>query len=146
MISFFVPGITRTAGSKSAFKGKDGKINITHASKYSKGWMDSVKWFAMKQTHKMVLLEGPITLKLVFMRDRPRGHYGTGRHAGQLRNSAPFHPISKPDLTKLTRAVEDALTGIVWKDDAQVVKQETSKVYCKPAEKPGVFITISEGI
>lgn len=142
MIHFFVPGTARTAGSKSAYKGKDGKINLTHAGKYSKGWMDSVKWFAMKETHRMALLEGPITLKLVFLRDRPRSHHRTGRNASELKKSAPEYPISKPDLTKLTRAVEDALTGIVWKDDAQVVKQETSKIYCGPREKPGVFITI----
>lgn len=142
MIHFFVPGTARTAGSKSAFKSKDGKVHITHAGKYSKGWMDSVKWFAMQETHRMSLLEGPLTLKLTFLRDRPRSHYRTGQFASELRNSAPTHPISKPDLTKLTRAVEDALTGIVWKDDAQVVKQETSKVYCGPQEKPRVCITI----
>ena len=146
MIRFFVPGTARTAGSKSAFKGKNGKINLTHAGKYSKGWMDCVKWFAMRETHRKAMLEGPVTLKLIFLQTRPKGHYRTGQYASELKDSAPAYPISKPDLTKLTRAVEDALTKIVWGDDAQVVRQETSKVYCGPKEKPGVMITINEGV
>ena len=140
---FFVPGIGRTAGSKSAFKDKNGKVQLTHAGKYSKDWMDSVKWFALKEYGKrQVLLTCPIALKLTFFRQRPQGHYGTGRNIGQLKASAPRYPTPKPDLTKLTRAVEDAITGIVWKDDSQVVKQETEKLYCGPEDKIGVCITI----
>jgi len=35
------------------------------------------------------------------------------------------------------------LTGIIWKDDSQVVKQDTKKVYCGPEDKVGVYITIA---
>ena len=35
-------------------------------------------------------------------------------------------------LLKLTRAVEDALTGLVWRDDAQVVDEVLSKRYGAP--------------
>lgn len=142
-IEFFVPGIARTAGSKSAFKDKIGKVHLTHAGKHSKGWMDSVKWWALKTYgERTVLLTCPVTLKLTFFRQRPKGHYRTGRNVGLLKDSAPQYPTSKPDLTKLTRAVEDALTGIVWKDDSQVVRQNTNKVYCGPEDKMGVFILI----
>lgn len=144
MIQFFVPGIARTAGSKSAFKSKDGRVHLTHAGKYSKGWMDSVKWFAIQQYgQRTVLLAGPITLKLIFFMARPKGHFRTGKYAGELKASAPEHPTTKPDLTKLTRAVEDAITGIIWKDDSQVVRQDTEKVYCGPEDKVGVYITIA---
>ena len=36
-------------------------------------------------------------------------------------------------MLKLARAVEDALTGIVWRDDAQIVDEQLSKVYGEPA-------------
>ncbi len=141
---FFVPGIARTAGSKSAFKDKRGKIHLTHAGKYSKDWMDSVKWFALKDYgERTVLLTCPIALTLTFFQRRPKGHYRTGRNAGLLRDSAQQYPVSKPDLTKLTRAVEDALTGIVWKDDSQVIRQDTKKLYCGLEDKAGVFIEIT---
>lgn len=140
---FFVPGTARTAGSKSAFKDKWGKVHLTHAGKYTKGWMDSVKWWALKEYgQRTVLLTCPLILKLTFFRQRPQGHYGTGRNAGILKDSSPEYPTPKPDLTKLTRAVEDALTGIVWEDDSQVVKQVTEKLYCGLEDKMGVFITI----
>jgi len=38
-------------------------------------------------------------------------------------------PTVKPDLTNLRKAAEDGLTGVVWKDDAQVVMGQTVKVY-----------------
>lgn len=147
VVKFFVPGIARTAGSKSAFKDKDkyGTVHLTHAGKHSKGWMDSVKWWALDTYgQRTILLTCPVTLKLTFYRGRPKGHFRTGRNAGLLRNSAPEHPTSKPDLTKLTRAVEDALTGIIWKDDSQVVKQETIKVYCRSEDKAGVLIEVGK--
>jgi Holliday junction resolvase RusA-like endonuclease len=140
---FFVPGTVRTAGSKSAYRDNFGKVHLTHAGKYTKGWMDSVKWFALKlYGERRVLLTCPVKLTLRFFMARAQGHFRTGRHAGELKESAPAYPTKKPDLDKLNRAVGDALTGIIYKDDSQVVKLESSKVYCKPEDKMGVFITI----
>jgi Holliday junction resolvase RusA-like endonuclease len=68
----------------------------------------------------------------VFVLARPRSHYGTGRNADRLRATAPAWPCSRPDATKLLRAVEDALTGVVWRDDGQVVVQTARKVYGWP--------------
>lgn len=67
------------------------------------------------------LLDGPLYLAVTFRRPRPKGHYGTGRNAGKLKPSAPRFPTTRPDTVKLVRAVEDALTGVVWKDDSQIV-------------------------
>lgn len=139
MIKFFVPGRAASAGSKRAFKTKDGKVVIAPASKFTKPWMDSVKWFAMKKVGSMCLLEGPLILTITFLLSRPKNHYGTGRNAGKLKLSAPPYPMVMPDLTKLVRAVEDALTGIIWKDDKQVVEQHTRKRY---RDKPGAEILI----
>lgn len=48
-------------------------------------------------------------------------------------------PTVRPDLDKLTRALLDALTGRVWKDDAQVVRLVIDKAY---SERPGVEIRV----
>lgn len=146
-IEFFVPGIARPAGSKGAFKHKNtGKIIVTHANPKTKVWMDSVKWFAMKEADRMVLLTEAVRLELLFLSDRPKNHYGTGRNAGIIKSSSPEHKTTMPDLTKTLRAVEDALTGIIWKDDSQVIQQQTEKRYCRGEEKPGVLITITKPI
>lgn len=41
-------------------------------------------------------------------------------------------PVVKPDVSKLIRAAEDAMTGIVYGDDAQIVSTAADKVYGLP--------------
>jgi hypothetical protein len=73
-------------------------------------------------------LEGPLDVTFRFYVDRPKGHYGVR----DLRPSAPPYPIVRPDLLKLARAVEDALTGVVYKDDSQIVRETLEKHYGLP--------------
>lgn len=140
IIKLFVPGTPAGAGSKVAFRPTpESKMIVAPASKKTKPWMQTVKWAAIQKYDRMVLLESPLKLKIVFYFLHPKGHFGTGRNAGILKDSAPAYPAKYPDLSKLTRAIEDALTGIIWKDDKQVVQHETIKLY---SDKPGAAITI----
>jgi Holliday junction resolvase RusA-like endonuclease len=75
------------------------------------------------------LLEGPLVLEFVFFRPRPAAHFGRRG----LRPSAPEFPTTRPDVLKLARAVKDALTGVVWRDDAQVVDERLAKRFEEPA-------------
>jgi Holliday junction resolvase RusA-like endonuclease len=52
------------------------------------------------------------------------------------------HPIVKPDIDKLVRAVNDALTGILFVDDCQVVSMAISKDYSDD-RRPGAYIVVS---
>lgn len=95
-------------------------------------------------------LDGPLRIGVVFALPRPKGHYRTGRNAGQLRDSAPRYPVGMPDLSKLLRATEDALTDAgVWRDDSQVVAySRLEKVYAghygdHVLTVPGAMITIT---
>jgi crossover junction endodeoxyribonuclease RusA len=69
-------------------------------------------------------------LSVVFTVARPTSHYRTGRHAHLLRDTAPAHPTTRPDLDKLLRSTLDALTdsGVIH-DDAQVVHVAMAKAY-----------------
>lgn len=87
------------------------------------------------------LMQGPIGLRIVFLRPRPKTHYGTGCNAGKLKASAPEWPTTRPDTLKLARAVEDALTGVIWQDDSQVVTHDMAKRW---GERFSTIITISE--
>lgn len=40
-------------------------------------------------------------------------------------------PASKPDLTNYVKAIEDAMNGIVYRDDSQIVSILASKSYSK---------------
>lgn len=130
MISFFVPGVPKPGGSKRAFVNpKTGRAIITDDCKGNRDWRAVVADSARLHTGDGPPLDCPLRLEVVFHLLRPKGHFGSGKNAGQVRSSAPAFPTVKPDTTKLLRALEDALTGIIWRDDALVVEQEVSKRY-----------------
>jgi len=80
---------------------------------------------------------------MVFVLNRPKAHYGTGKNARMLKPSAPTEPTVKPDLIKMARAVEDAMSGIVYKDDSQVCKyRNLEKRYALDGEVEGVYVTV----
>jgi len=145
-IELFVPGIPAGAGSKKGFYIKKiNKVIMSPASKKTKPWMESVRWAAIQAGYNgKLLLTKPVHLQLTFYYHRPKGHYGTGKNAGNLKGSAPKHKTTQPDLCKLVRAVEDALTGLVWEDDRQIVVHKNAKTYCERHEKAGVRIIITE--
>lgn len=84
---------------------------------------------AARQAYDGELLLGPLRLELDFVRPRPQSHFGSGKNARRLKESAPEWPTGKPDTVKLARAVEDALTGVVWRDDSQIVEHILRKSF-----------------
>lgn len=50
-------------------------------------------------------------------------------------------PTKKPDIDNVEKAIFDALNGVVWKDDVQVIEVVKRKAY---GEVPGVMVSISE--
>ena len=143
-IEFFVPGIPRPGGSKRflGFGKRTGRAILVDDCKRNKEWRAMVAFTAV-QNHRGSPLEGPLSLSVVFVLPRPKSHF-TPR--GILRRSAPRFPTVKPDRTKLLRAVEDALTGILWRDDAQIVGGPVEKVYAgeEGFPTPGVWIRVEK--
>ena len=133
-IHFVVHGEPKPAGSKRAFsrKTKDGRTKtiVTHANPTTPEWMGLVGQVA-RQHYDGELLEGPIALTLFFYRPRPLRHFGVGRNSKRLKASAPAFPTMIPDTIKLARAVEDALSGVLWKNDSQNVDLHLHKRYGK---------------
>lgn len=129
-----VYGRAQPAGSKRAFVNKrTGRAIVVDDAKGTKPWQQQVAGAALDAcAGEPILLDGPLVLVARFHLQRPKGHFRTGRNAHLLRDAAPAYPMGKPDTTKLLRAVEDALTSIVWRDDAQVVYQVASKHYGAP--------------
>lgn len=143
-IEFFVPGVAATAGSKKGFhipgkNGAKGRVIITAANKRQKPWMQDVK-YAAEAAYNGAPVRGPVTMELTFYFTRPACHFGSGKNADKVKDSAPVDHTKKPDLFKLARAVEDAMTGIVYIDDCQVWKY--SKLEKRYGQKPGVQVKI----
>lgn len=137
MINFTVYGVAAPAGSKTTGVSAAGKRFVRDSNPASGHWKTEVAAAAGKEMNGKTLLEGPLSLVLNFYRPRPKSHYGAKMN---VKESAPAFPIGRPDSTKLTRAVEDAMTGIVYRDDSQIVFQEITKAWGEPAR---VEVTVS---
>ena len=139
MIEFTVYGEAAPAGSKTTGVRRDGTRYVRDSGESRKRkpktseWRAQIAQVAGERMAGRELLRGPVSLDVAIYMPRSKGHYGTGRNAGVLKPSAPVTHTKAPDITKLLRAIEDALTGIVWADDAQVVVQHATKGYGEPA-------------
>lgn len=111
---------------------------ITEDCKSSKEWRATVALFA-HEYWGVDPLKGPLKLEIIFDMPRPKNHFVGGQKTRGLKLTAPSVCITRPDASKLTRSTEDALTGILWDDDAQIVEQHIKKQYgCRP----GAQITV----
>lgn len=73
---------------------------------------------------------GAVAVKVGFVFARPGAHYGTGKNAEVLKDSAPVWHSQTPDVDKLLRLVCDALTVAgVLRDDRQVALARAEKVW-----------------
>lgn len=133
-LTIVVNGIPAPQGSKRHV----GRGVMVESSKRVKPWRDAVRSDAVKAmtTAGIERLDGPIVAEMAFYFARPRSHFRTGRNAHLLRDGAPVAPATVPDLSKLVRSTEDALTDAgVWADDSRVVRCISAKYYAS-ADRP----------
>ena len=74
-------------------------------------------------------LKGALTVAMTFYCKRPKSHFRTGRNAHLLKSGAPVIKLSKPDIDNHIKYYLDSCNGIIWHDDAQVIRVEAWKVY-----------------
>lgn len=138
-LSFVVYGLPGPQGSKS-FKGvsKKGRAILVESSAKVAPWRECVHFAALAARDGRAPLDAPLRLHMVFTLPKPM--------------SAPKRrqtwPMKTPDLSKLARSTEDALTTAgIWRDDSRVVeygllaKRYPGEGY-GALEAPGVWIVI----
>ena len=84
-------------------------------------------------------MEGPIRLRLVFLFPRPK------RLIWKSRAMERAWHVAKPDADNAAKAVKDALSKLLWRDDSQVCMVLIAKQYAAGDEQPRVDVTV-EGI
>lgn len=143
-IKINVNGLPAPQGSKKAFQNKHtGKISVVEsAAKTVKPWRADVR--AAAEEHGGTIPRGePVIIYLHFYLPRPKGHFGTGRNAGLLKDWAPTAVTTKPDLDKLIRSTLDALTSAgTYQDDSNVVAVNAWKSYAD-GRPPGATIELT---
>lgn len=125
-------------GSKKFVGIHNGRGVMAESSKRVKPWRADVKEAAITARDGAAPLDGPLVLRMVFTLPKPSS-------APKRRRS---YPMRKPDLSKLARSTEDALTDAgAIADDARIVEYERlAKVYPgedpEALEAPGVRIEV----
>lgn len=123
---FIIKGHSVPGGSKNIFRGR-----VVDAGKGNAAWKKLVAAECLRQMNangwEIIRKPKAILVNVLFLKARPKSHYRTGKYAGLLKASAPEDHTYTPDATKLWRSTEDAMTGIVWEDDAQITRQCVEK-------------------
>jgi len=120
-MTFTVLGPAACKGSTVSFMGKGGRIVTKTDSQTLGGWTQAVKWAAKGAGVRVVAKPGAVTVDVLFQFVKPKS----------ARNRE--FPTVKPDIDKMERALLDALTGIAYEDDAQVVGVASRKIYSNEA-------------
>ena len=133
-LRFFVAGFPVPKGSAKAFVVKGRAIVTDSAGTPLKAWAAAVHGAAQTAMAAEQPLAGPVELSLIFTVVRPQSH-PKGRRTW---------PSTRPDIDKLVRGVLDAMTGVVFLDDGQVVAIFTEKLWAgvDAPRGPGVEVTI----
>ncbi len=106
---------------------------------HAKGPVDAFKAtvrLAAAEVYRGPPLDGPVCVNLVFTFPRPKSMIWKIKPMPRLRHA------KKPDRDNLDKAVLDALTGLMWRDDAQVCDGSITKWIAAGDEQPGVEITV----
>ena len=129
-LDIFVPGRPAPQGSKRHV-GQGRLIESSHQK--VDAWRQDVRLGCLAVWDGQPPLDGPLELQVEFVRARPSS-------APKRRTPAA---TTAPDLSKLVRSTEDAITSAgVWADDARVVRCISSKRVAEIGEVPGARIRI----
>ena len=124
-VMFSVYGVPKPQGSVRAFRNIVVQGGSQEGREAQASWRTLVVDAARKATSRP--LDGPIGLRLTFYLPRPKSAH-----------KRLLFPAKKPDLDKLIRATGDALSTILYVDDAQIVYFEVRKVFATAERTPGL--------
>lgn len=121
----YVPGKPEPQGSMKGYvvRSKTGALHaaVTHGkSTELNAWRNLIALAAATTMahERLKMLDEPLELHLHFVLAKPKSA-----------RKRDIWPAKRPDLDKLLRSTLDALTGVVFSDDARVVKLRAEKDY-----------------
>lgn len=145
VVRFVIPGVPVGKGSVCAFpiRRKDGRLSaVVTQDKTTINWVATAR-LAAERAWARSPLGGAIQLRACFWFPRPNCHYKSHRPGpGRLKPTAPIYHTRKPDEDKLQRALRDALTGVIYRDDSQIAVAYGEKRYADFGEMPRTEVEI----
>lgn len=130
-IKFTIPGRVGGKGRPRAVVINGNARILTPAKTRSTEAM--VREFAANAMAGGPLLEGALQMFLVIWLERPKSW--SRRKVAE----SPF-PTGKPDLDNVVKLIGDALNGIVWHDDSQIVDLHVARRFSTDGERVVVSV------
>ena len=128
--TFFVPGRAeperkRQVPPRGAFRGA--RVDTPKARDYKA----RIALCARDAMGYRAPFDGPLRLEWVEYRQRTSTYRKSDRY-----------PFRRPDCTNIQKLLEDAMTGIVWRDDAQVCEIVSQKRFVETDQAPGLQVHV----
>ena len=91
-----------------------------------------------RQASKPRLIEGAVRLLVLEYRPIPKSWSKRKQEAAR---NQQIYPTIRPDFDNIIKAIADALTGVFWKDDRQIVDGHVRQFY---SDNPRVVVEVEE--
>ena len=125
-------------GKQRARYAKRGNFVQTYTPDKTRNYESLIKEAAIEAMGSSEPLETPVTLYLYIRAPIPKS---LPKKRIEACLNGLEKPIKKPDASNVLKSVEDAMNGVVYKDDSQIVNIHVSKVY---SSQSGVDVCVKE--
>lgn len=115
-IRFAIPGVA-VPKARARTVAQGGRVH-SYTPEATKAWEQAVQW-AAKPHRPESPLTCPLAVAMVFYLPKPK-------------RCKREHPSVRPDIDNYAKAILDALNGMMWVDDGQIVQLTASKSYGEP--------------
>jgi Holliday junction resolvase RusA-like endonuclease len=117
-----------------------GNFVSTYSPQKTKTYEDEIRMMAKAAMGASDPLETPVTVAIYIRVGIPKS-FSKQKHKDALANIE--RPTKKPDIDNIAKCFLDAMNGIVYLDDKQVVSLHITKIY---AETPAVEVMVKEDL
>lgn len=140
MVQFFVPG-------KPIGKGRPRVCRkVTYTPKPTKDYENLVRQCYIAKYADKQPIPAKIPLKVSIIANYPITQSMPKKQVKIIENGGAFtvRPTKKPDADNISKIILDALNGLAYYDDNQVVTLRIDKCYAKDESQVGVYVKIDE--
>lgn len=139
-VRFDIPGPPKAQGRAKTrivtAKGTGRQFASIYTPASSRKEAGEVRYLASRQMGDRVPFEGPIQINLSFLLAIPTSFSKKARREAL---AGWQFPAKKPDYDNLAKLICDAMNGIVYRDDSQIVTAFITKRY---SEQPTVLVSV----
>jgi Holliday junction resolvase RusA-like endonuclease len=135
-VQYSVPGEPRGKGRPKF--ARRGNFVKTYTDAKTTSYEDQIRFYALKAMGDSKVIEGAVRVFVSIRMAVPKS-YSKKRREACLSGSEK--PLKKPDWDNVAKSICDAMNGVVYGDDTQIVEAHVTKQY---AEQSQVVVLIQE--